>query len=379
LINHTDISVCHLTSVHPPFDIRIFYKECISLAKAGYVVTLVAPIDKVTDRLGIKVVPIVLPKSRLKRMMVVNWRMFRLAIKQKASIYHFHDPEIMPCGVLLRCAGKKVIFDVHENIRLSIQSKEWLYKSLKPVIRGLYYLTERFSMCFFNHLILAEDSYLAYYPKYKSTVVLNYPIFKNIEPKSNKSIQPVKLIYSGVIHELRGICEMLLLVKLLTDHKLDVTLTLVGEVRPPSLKSELEKWINVHGLDKQIIYMGKVDYLKVSDYLNEATIGLSLLKPIANYTGSLPTKIFEYMQHELPVIANNFGLIQSYVDQEGVGICIDIDRIEDDLNKIIELVKSATMQKQMGERGKILTRDRWNWASQEEKLIQVYHQLEVIK
>ena len=30
------LSVCHLTSVHKQFDIRIFHKELISLKKAGY-------------------------------------------------------------------------------------------------------------------------------------------------------------------------------------------------------------------------------------------------------------------------------------------------------------------------------------------------------
>ena len=137
-----NIKVCHLTSVHPPFDIRIFYKECISLANNGFDVTLIAPRIESTERMGVKIIPIHLPKNRFKRMLFVTFKMFQLAIKQKAKVYHFHDPELMLCGILLRLSGKKVIFDIHENVRLSLVSKDWLPKWMGKIIGAIYFIFE---------------------------------------------------------------------------------------------------------------------------------------------------------------------------------------------------------------------------------------------
>ena len=76
--------VCFLTSVHPAFDTRIFYKEAKTLAAAGYDVTLVAQhdTDEVVD--GIRIVALPKAKSRLRRMIGV-WRVLRLAFAQRAD------------------------------------------------------------------------------------------------------------------------------------------------------------------------------------------------------------------------------------------------------------------------------------------------------
>jgi glycosyltransferase involved in cell wall biosynthesis len=368
--------VCHLTSVHPAFDIRIFHKECISLVNAGFEVTLIVNGNEPSyQKQGVDIIPVQLPVSRFRRMLVVTFRFFKAALKTRASVFHFHDPELMPCGVLLRLAGKKVIFDIHENVRLSIKTKEWLPKGLRSLVAGIYFVVEKFCLMFYSQLILAEDSYLKYYPTHKCQVVLNYPVLLLGEKKYHPIELPIKMVYSGVVHELKGIWEMLFLVKELNRKGIECRLILIGEIRPESLKVEIDAFLEQEQLGSNIEIIGRVDFTEVNEILSRADVGLSLLKPIPNYYESLPTKIFEYMQAGLPVIANNFPLYKKYINQSGAGICVDISNMEQVAEEVATFLSNHTLLEKSRLNGINAVKKWYNWNIESGKLIEMYQNI----
>ena len=94
------MKVCHLSTVHKAFDTRIFYKECHSIVEAGYDVYLIIQHDKKQIIDGIKVIPIKPAKTRIKRIFITTLQLLVKALKVKAKIYHFHDPELIPVGII---------------------------------------------------------------------------------------------------------------------------------------------------------------------------------------------------------------------------------------------------------------------------------------
>ena len=91
------LKVVHMTSVHTPFDPRIFHKECRSLARGGFSVTVIGRDWQEGDRDSVRVRSVPGHPSRFGRMTRVVWRMSKEARRQNADVYHFHDPELITC------------------------------------------------------------------------------------------------------------------------------------------------------------------------------------------------------------------------------------------------------------------------------------------
>ena len=85
--------VYHLTNVHSPFDGRIFYKQAQTLARAGYVVTVVGPGPEewCGERAGVRVQTV--PMARGTGQRILNlWRLLRIGLGGKRRLFPLPRP-----------------------------------------------------------------------------------------------------------------------------------------------------------------------------------------------------------------------------------------------------------------------------------------------
>jgi glycosyltransferase involved in cell wall biosynthesis len=368
--------VVHMTSVHAALDGRIFHKECRSLARAGFCVTAIGPHseDAVVD--GVNIRSIQREKSRLARMTRSVWRIYREALRQNAKVYHFHDPELIPVGLLLRLAGKEVIYDLHEDYPKDILAKDYLPAWSR---RSVAWCVERIEMAacaHFSGLVAVTPSIAARFRHINNhtVVVHNFPYSDEVVSQDQSCLcknRQQSVAYVGGITAYRGIREMVAAMGLLPP-SLGATLELLGPTVPGDVA--LEEFRNDPGWER-VRYRGVLDLRGTFRTLHTVRAGLVLFHPMPNALESLPQKLFEYMGAGLPVIASNFPLWRQIVEDSGCGIVVDpLDprAIARAIEYVLAHVEEA---EEMGRRGQAAVLDRYNWNLQAEKLVNLYSDL----
>ncbi|MFT9850484.1 glycosyltransferase family 4 protein [Aneurinibacillus sp. REN35] len=365
-----NLVICHLTSVHPPMDTRIFTKECSSLAGAGYETHLIAPDAPEGVHNGVRFHAIERGRGRLNRMTKTVRAVYRKALAINADAYHFHDPELLPVGILLKMKGKKVVYDVHEDVPRQILSKYWIPAPLRKTISRSFEAFENFAAKKFDAIAAATPFISKRFARIgcHSLYVNNYPLLAEfIKPDQDWSRKERAVTYVGGISVKRGIQEM---VKAM-DHT-DAKLLLAGKFIPESLRQETTKlpgW-------QQVSEFGHVSREEVQQILGRGVAGLVTLHPIINYKDALPVKMFEYMAAGIPVIASDFPLWRDIVTGNECGICVDpLDekQIAEAIQYLVDHPKEA---KRMGDNGRRAIEQKYSWEMEAKKLIALYEGFE---
>jgi len=359
--------IAHLTTVHPRYDTRIFYKECIGLSEY-YDVLLVVNDGKGDEvRSGIRIYDLGGESaSRLKRMIRDSRKMFRKAKNLKCDLYHFHDPELMFVGLKLMRLGKKVIFDVHEEVPDQIMSKPYLSEPLKKIISYLYRKTEKYVIGKLSGVVTATSHIRERLEKKNPVIedIKNYPV--TVAPQvTEKRKKENAVCYVGTIAEHRGILEMLEVIDK------DVRLLLAGRFEDESIKKKCfrhEHW-------KYVDYVGFVDNREVKDVLAKAKAGMVVLHKLKRYEYSLPVKLFEYMEAGLPVIVSDIPFWCEIINDAKCGICVDpldTGRIRETISRLLTDAKWA---EQLGKNGQKAVEKKYNWENEKIKLADFYRKV----
>jgi glycosyltransferase involved in cell wall biosynthesis len=371
------IRVCHISTVHHLGDVRVFYRECCSLTEAGYEVHLIIQAEKPFIKERVHIHPVWSVKSRILRMLFMPWVAMIKALRTKASVYHYHDPELILMGFVLRWIfGKKVVFDIHESVARQVISKPWLPKWSRKPIAIFYKFIERIFIPG-QVLVLASQYSTSDYPS-ASYLVRNYPLISKdllrlVNERKRHTDVPL-LVYVGSVAIIRGAMVYVELASKLAERGYDFRMEIIGQYSE-ELGRELRARIEELQLQEKVLLRGRLDWMDAMRFVSQATIGMCLLLPVPNYKASLATKILEYMVLGTPVLASDFDCWRDFVEGERAGMMADPTKIDEVVSVCEQMLSKPDELAAMGKRGMEAVRLKYNWSTEFKELLRCYNDL----
>lgn len=365
------LKVCHITSVHPRYDVRIFVKQCLTLSQNGYQVSLIVA-DELCPQEVLNTVTIYSvgkPKNRRDRFQVTGKQIFNKVLELNPDIVHFHDPELMSIGATLSKYGYKVIYDVHEDLPKQVLNKHWIPRLMRPVFSWFVGLSEKFYAKKYSGIITATSIIAGRFKLYAKNVITvhNYPLLAELKYReTNWSDRSDALCYIGSISETRGVIPLIESLEL-SQARLELAGAFSGRVNLNYLQQQ-------SGAD-YVHYLGILNRDEICDLLQKVKIGIVTLLPTPSYIESLPIKMFEYMLAGIPIVASDFPLWREILDKYECGILVDPHDKHAIANACQQLLADQNMAKRMGENGRAAVLKYFNWEQEQIKLLDFYQSL----
>jgi glycogen(starch) synthase len=250
-----------------------------------------------------------------------------------------HAPELLPLTVLWRALGqgRRFIYDVRENYALNIRTQQvypmWARSLLAGLVRGLETLAASQAAA----VLLAERSYAPELPfaRPDRTLVLEnkYQPYAGESPATALGhlpgpSEPLRLLYSGTISELNGVLEAITFWQQVRTVWPAAQLTIMGFCQQSAQLVRL--WAAIDRAGEGITLVGGntlVPHTRIVEEINRSHLGLLPYRPHTSTARCIPTKLFEYLAHGLPVVVPPNPLWQQIVERFGAGVCVDFQAL----------------------------------------------------
>jgi len=313
-------------------------------------------------------------QTRATRILLAVAMAFR-AVRQPAELYHLHNPEMIPAGLLLKMfGGKKVIYDTQEDHPSMMLTKAYL----PPAVRGFASRTvariERMAARIFDGYIAADSGTLratARVGKSHKMVFYNLP---NLDffPSPMTTDKKFDLVYRGGLSERAGTFVLLSAIQELQRRNLNPRLLLFGYTDSKVDHLKLQEHIQNMGLAENVVLEGRVDHSQMAATLTLARISVCPLLEIPKFRNNIPVKVFESWACGLPVVCSDLPPIRPFFKGREYGLLVKPGSSQALADALEHLLKNPDEMERMGKAARIAVVDRYNNKYESKKLLAFY-------
>lgn len=375
-----------------PQDVRP-RREAEALINAGYEVDMIClklpDQNKFEETCGVNTYRVNLSKSRSSRRKYIFlyasffirsfFLLNRLFIKNRYAVIHVHNmPDFLVfLSMIPKIFGAKVILDLHDPTPEMLMTKfaEERDSRLTKILKW----QEKVSIRFAHKIITTNKSFLDKFisrgcPSDKINIVMNSPQESIFNNRSNSKVKSDKnkyvVMYHGIIIERYGFEELLNAVNLLKDKIPGLELRIYGTGEDLPIFIEMVQKLDLENI---VNYFGQVSIEKIVEIIPECNVGIipNRLTPFTKI--NLPTRIFEYLHLNKPVVVPRTQGIKDYFDESSI-FYFNAGDAENLANVILDVYSNPTKTLDVVNKGNQIYQN-YRWELQSKNLIKIYDEL----
>lgn len=356
------VHICYLTGLYSRRDSLMFYRQGISMVRAGHKVSMIVcddNEDEVVDGIHIYSTRFK-PKSRIERFIKTKNIVLKLADKVEADIYQISDPEHIGMVSHFRKKGKTVIFNMREYYPNMLMSKSYIPIHLRKIVSNIYKKMMKhhfpkygaiFTVTPYMTNILKDE-----YGLNNVFTISNFPIPNENYTLSQEDYMSRKnvAIYVGTVYTVSR--QNVFLDALLQNPQVEYLVA--GRFY------EGYDRIVKHPMWEKVEFINGFKREEMKSFFARATFS-NTLRDFGGRDGSLGViKIFESMEAALPVIFSDVPIYRDIVEKYHCGICADPNDVKSVESAIRYLVENKEEAYQMGQNGRQAVLKEYNWWTQ---------------
>jgi len=372
--------VCLLTSSHPVTYSRFLNRQAVSLARAGYRVTLIGLGGVKSDSgssCGVELVP--LAERRLVSKLSVLRDITRTLCIVKPHVCGCLDPWTLSVGLAFSRSRPEVsvVYDASEWFSRAFLERRDLPLPIRAAgyfaIESIEYQASRHADAILDTNATRAERFLR--RGCDVTLVPNFPPLELLPPPVVNRAKEV--VFTGLASRHRGFDLLLAALARVSHCVAGVRLSVMGEFDPrDDMRTGCEEFVRNHGLGDSVSLHGWVPYGEMLRRAASGIVGVILLQPHRrnDYTG-LPNKLFEFMGCGLAVVAADTPEMRHVVTKVGCGWLVDPTNPDAIARVLVEALSDPDECIRRGLAGRAAVFDRYNWGVAEVDFLRCYRRL----
>jgi glycosyltransferase involved in cell wall biosynthesis len=295
----------------------------------------------------------------------------------RADLYHFHDPELLPLGlVLARLTGRPVVYDAHEYYRDEIATRPWIPRPLRRIAAETVHAVESLVARRIAAVVAVNEHMAAGFRARgaRAVAVHNYPSLAAYPDAPPLPDEPVAA-YVGLLTRDRGL-EVAwraggLLKRLVSSARVEITGRIDWSEAGGDVPRVAARWEQEAGAR----LVGVVPAGEIPATLARVSAGWIPFQATPNNRRTIPLKLLEYMAAGRPVVASDIGFMAAIVRDAGCGLLVPPADAEAHARALAFLLTHPDEARAMGGRGRRAIEERYSWEAESSRLLGLYADL----